>query len=90
MSDLTSLQASVLANEINLAKSMSTKSINNTNDYINEVEKLKTELYTLHNIVNTLTTKMDDLTNIKVHHNDNPEHQTLMVVLKKLRSNLKK
>ena len=62
MSDLTSLQASVLANEINLAKSMSTKSINNTNEYINEVEKLRTELYTLNSVVNSLTAKIDELT----------------------------
>ena len=59
MTDLTSLQASVLANEINLAKSYATKSINNTNDYVNELEKVKLELS---NVNNNLLTKLNDLT----------------------------
>ena len=65
MSDLNTLQQFIVSTEVNLAKTMATKSINNTNSYINDLEKLKIEYNNSYNKVNNL------MQNIKVIFNRN-------------------
>lgn len=61
MTDLSTLQASVLATEVNLAKNYAIKSNTSVNDLSSEVTILKTELYNINNKLNDLIKKVDIL-----------------------------
>ena len=62
MSELNSIQTSVMASEINLAKVMATKSINTTNEYINEILSIKSDIVKLNTKIDDLIIKVNNLT----------------------------
>ena len=58
---LNIVQATVLANEINLAKNLATTSVNLTNANTNNLTKIRTDLNNINLSVNTLSSKLEKL-----------------------------
>lgn len=64
MTDLTSIQASVLASEVSVAKNNAIKSNNLVTSVSTEVNDLKTTVFSNANDIALLTTKIQNLCNL--------------------------